>query len=87
MDEPDEDEVNLEDVAPEDLSRAGILDEDDYLEHITEEDEAAVLDEIALEVSPADRALAEALLDEEPVADDISDEAPDDETCRGRRTR
>ncbi len=72
-----DDEINLDGVAPEELSRAGILDEDDYLEEITAEDEADVLDEIQLEDSPADRALAEAVLDE-PAAEDISDEAPDE---------
>ena len=76
-DAPVKHEINLDDVAPEELSRAGILDEDDYLEHITEEDEANVLDEIALEASPADQALADALLDDEPVAEDISDEDSD----------
>jgi hypothetical protein len=77
----DNDEINLEGVAPEELSRAGILDEDDYLEEITEEDEAEVLDEIELDDSPADRALAEAVFDkpviDEPEIDEAEIEEPE----------
>ncbi len=42
-------EVNMDNVAPEDLSRAGILDEDDYLEPISEDDEAAARAEQSME--------------------------------------
>lgn len=62
------DEINLDDVAPEELSRAGILDEDDYLETITEEDEEEVLDEIPLEDSEEDQVLQQEVFDEpEPI--------------------
>jgi predicted Zn finger-like uncharacterized protein len=62
------DEINLDNVAPEELSRAGILDEDDYLETITEEDEEEVLDEILLEDSKEDQALQNEVFDEpEPI--------------------
>lgn len=61
-------EINLDDVAPEELSRAGILDEDDYLEAITAEDEEEVLDEILLEESQEDQALEQEVFDEpEPI--------------------
>ena len=63
--ESEDEEINLDHVNPEELSRAGILDEDDYLDVITEEDEEAILDEIHLEDSPQDQMLAQAVLEDE----------------------
>ncbi|MGI9222518.1 MAG: DUF3426 domain-containing protein [Woeseiaceae bacterium] len=59
-------EINLDDVDPEDLTRAGILDEDDYLEVITEDvEEDEILDEIQLEDSPQDQLLTQEVMDDE----------------------
>jgi len=64
------DEINLEDANPDELSRAGILDEDDYLKEITEEDEAEVFDDMKFEDSDEDRRLAEEVLVGEPELED-----------------
>jgi hypothetical protein len=84
--EPDEvepDEINLEDVAPDELSRAGILDEDDYLEVITEDDELEqdeVLEDLVHEDALEDQVLERALMaDESPEEETPEDEAPEDE--------
>lgn len=67
-------ELSFDDVAPEDLSRAGILDEDDYLEIITEpEPEAEPEAEADAEPEPE----AEESLDEllgASLEDDLEDE-------------
>ena len=58
-------EINLDDVPAEELTRAGILDEDDYLEVLGEGvDEEEVIDEIKLEASPQDQLLAQEVLDD-----------------------
>ena len=77
--ESEDEEINLDHVNPEELSRAGILDEDDYLDVITEEDEEAILDEIHLEDSPQDQMLAQAVLEDE-VALEAAVEALAEET-------
>lgn len=74
-----QDEIDLDDVQPEDLSRAGILDEDDYLEAITEEDEAEILDEIELEESLEDQELANAVLDDVSHDDEVAEEIEADD--------
>ncbi len=79
LDEVELDEINLEDVAPDELTRAGILDADDYLEVITEEDELEqnqVLDELLHEDALEDRVLEQALMEEEiPQEEALDDEA------------
>ncbi len=75
----DGDEINLDDVNPEDLSRAGILDEDDYLKVITEDDEDEVLDEIYVEDSEQDQKLARAVLEDEAAAEAVAEVLEQDE--------
>jgi len=88
LEEADLDEINLEDVAPDELSRAGILDEDDYLEVITEEDELAedeVLEELLHEDALEDRVLEQALMegevpgDKDPEEEVVQEENIDEE--------
>ncbi len=67
-------EINLEDVAPDELSRAGILDEDDYLDVITAEDELAedeVRDELLHEDALEDRVLEQAIMEEEATDEEV----------------
>ncbi len=83
-DEMEQDEINLEDVAPDELSRAGILDEDDYLEVITEQDELAedaVRDELVHEDALEDRVLEQALMEEEISGEEVAEEeTPEEES-------
>jgi predicted Zn finger-like uncharacterized protein len=82
-DEIEPDEINWEDVDPSDLSRAGILDEDDYLEVITAEDELAedaVRDELLHEDALEDRVLEQALMEEEVSEEEVAEEALEEET-------
>ena len=82
------DEINMDDVAPGELSRAGILDEDDYLEVITAEDELEqdqVIEELVHEDALEDRILEQALMEEEIPEEEIpeeeipKEEAPEEE--------
>lgn len=80
LEENDDNEINLDDVAADDLSRAGILDEDDFLEVITEEDELEqdeVLEDLVHEDAMEDRVLEQALMEEELSEEEDPDEEAD----------